>query len=121
MDSSKTKTFAIWIDLQKAFDKVWTEGLLLKLKRCGIGGNMYRLIKSYLHNRRNRVTVGNAKSKKVLLRHEVPQGGVISPTLFLIFINDLIKQLPDAEKCAMYANDLVLWCEEEHATTHNLD
>ena len=45
------QTLAIWIDLQKAFDfKVWTDGLLLKLKRCGIGGNMYRWIKSYLHN-----------------------------------------------------------------------
>ena len=114
------QTLAIWIDLQKAFDKVWTDGLLLKLKRCGIGGNMYRWIKSYLHNRRARVTVDNAKSKKILLRHGVPQGGVISPTLFLIFINDLIKQLPDAVKCAMYADDLVLWCKEEHATTAQL-
>ena len=114
------QTLATWIDLQKAFDKVWTDGLLLKLKRCGIGGNMYRWIKSYLHNRRARVTVDNAKSKKILLRHGVPQGGVISPTLFLIFINDLIKQLPDAVKCAMYADDLVLWCKEEHATTAQL-
>ena len=62
----------------------------------------------------------NAKSKKILLRHGVPKGGVISPTLFLIFINDLIKQLPDAVKCAMYADDLVLWCKEEHATTAQL-
>ena len=81
---------------------------------------MYRWIKSYLHNRRARVTVDNANSKKILLRHGVPQGGVISPTLFLIFINDLIKQLPDAVKCAMYADDLVLWCKEEHATTAQL-
>ena len=65
------QTLAIWIDLQKAFDKVWTDGLLLKLKQCGIGGNIYRWIKSYLHNRRARVTVDNAKSKKILLRHGV--------------------------------------------------
>ena len=114
------QTLAIWMDLQKAFDKVWTDGLLLKLKRCGIGGNMYRWIKSYLHNRRARVTVDNTKTKKVLLRHGVPQGGVLSPTLFLIFINDLLKQLPGAVKCAMYADDLVLWCKEEHATTAQL-
>ena len=94
--------------------------MLLKLKRCGIGGNMYSWIKSYLHNRRARLTVDNAKSKKVLLRHGVPQGRVLSLTLFLIFINDLIKQFPDAVKCAMYADDLVLWCKEEHATTAQL-
>ena len=114
------QTMAIWIDLQKAFDKVWTDGLLLKLKKCRIGGNMYKWIKSYLHNRRARVTIDSAKSKKILLRHGVPQGGVLSPTLFLIFINDLIKQLPDAVKCAMYADDLVMWCTEEHATTAQL-
>ena len=111
---------AIWIDLQKAFDKVWTDGLLLKLKKCRIGGNMYKWIKSYLHNRRARVTIDSAKSKKILLGHGVPQGGVLSPTLFLIFINDLIKQLPDAVKSAMYADDLVMWCTEEHATTAQL-
>ena len=114
------QTMAIWIDLQKSFDKVWTDGLLLKLKKCRIGGNMYKWIKSYLHNRRARVTIDSAKSKKILLRHGVPQGGVLSPTLFLIFIKDLIKQLPDAVKCAMYADDLVMWCTEEHATTAQL-
>ena len=51
--------------------------LLLKLKRCGIGGNMHRWFKSYLHNRRARVTVDKAKRKKGLLRHGVPQGGVL--------------------------------------------
>ena len=72
------QTLAIWIDLQKAFDKVWTDGLLLRLKRCGIGRNMYRWIKSYLHHRRARVTVDNAK--RFFLD---TQGGVLSPTLFL--------------------------------------
>ena len=58
------QTMAIWIDLQTAFDKVWTDGLLLKLKKCRIGGKMYKWIKSYLHNRRTRVTIDSAKSKK---------------------------------------------------------
>ena len=81
---------------------------------------MYKWIKSYLHNRRARVIIDSAKSKKNLLGHGVPQGGVLSPTLFLIFINDLIKQFPDAVKCAMYADDLVMWCTKEHATTAQL-
>ena len=113
----KKQTLTVWVDLQKAFDTVWTDGLLLKLKKCNIAGNMFCWIKSYLHNRRARVVIDNTKSKKILLRHGVPQGGVISPTLFLVFINDLIKKFPSPVKCATYADDLVPWSTEEYATT----
>jgi len=106
-----------WIDLQKAFDTVWTDGLLVKLLNARITSKMYNWIKSFLHNRRARVMVEQVPSKKVLLRHGVPQGGVISPTLFLIFINDLVDVLPKGVKAALYADDLVLWCKEEYPTT----
>ena len=109
--------YATWIDLQKAFDKVWTDGLLMKLQRCGIAGNMLHWIRSYLHNRRARVTVNGQKGKKVLLRHGVPQGGVLSPTLFHVFINYLIQLMPKGIYPALYADDLVMWCKEEHTTT----
>ena len=61
----KKQTFIVWVDLQKAFDTVWTDGLLLKLKKCNIAGNMFCWIKSYLHNRRARVVIYNTKSKKI--------------------------------------------------------
>ena len=108
---------AAWIDLQKAFDKVWKDGLLVKLQRSGVANNMLQWIKGYLYNRRARVTVNGQTGKKVLLRHGVPQGGVLSPTLFLIFINDLVESLPKGVNAALYADDLVLWCKEEYATT----
>ena len=101
----KKQTLTVWIDL------------LLKLKKCNITGNMFCWIKSYLHNRRARAVRDNTKSEKILLRHGVPQGGVISPTLFLVFINNLIKKYPSPVKCAMYADDLVLWSTKEYATT----
>ena len=113
----KKQTLTVWIDLQKAVDTVWTDGLLLKLKKCNIAGNMFRWIKSYLHNRRARIVIDNTKTKKIFLRHGVPQGGVISPTLFLVFMNDLPKKCPSPVKCAMYADDLVLWSTDEYATT----
>ena len=78
------------------------------------------VLKSYLHNCRARVVVDNTKSKKILIRHGVPQGGVISPTLFLVFINDFIEKFPSPVKCAMYADDLVPWRTEEYATTSKI-
>ena len=69
----KKQTLTVWIDLQKSFDTVWTDGLLLKLKKCNIAGNMFRCIKSYLHNRRSRVVIDNINSKKILLRHGVTE------------------------------------------------
>ena len=68
--------------VQKAFDKVWVDALLLKLKKCSIHGNMFRWIKSYLHNRRARVVIDNTKSKKEFLRHGVLQREILSPSLF---------------------------------------
>ena len=88
----KMQSRTIWIELQKPFNKVWTDGLLLKLKKYNISGNLFWWIKSYLHNRRARVVVDNTKSKKIILRHGVPQGGAMSPTLFLVFINDFINK-----------------------------
>ena len=114
----RKQTLSVWIDLQKAFDKVWTDGLLLKLRRCNISGNMFKCIKSYTHNRRARVVIDNNRSKKILLRHDVPQRGVLSRTLFIVFMNDLVKQLlPTFVKSAMYADDLVMWSTEEYAAT----
>ena len=110
-------TLAAFIDLQKAFDKVWKDGLLVKLLRSGIQGNMYKWTKSYLHNRRARVLVNGRYGRKVLLRQGVPQGGVLSPTLFILFMNDLVPELPKGIHAALYADDLVLWCTEEYATT----
>ena len=78
---------------------------------------MFKWIKSYTHNRRPRVLIYNNISKKILLRHSVPQGGVLSPTLFIVFMNDLVKQLPTFVKSAMYADDLVMWSTEEYAET----
>ncbi|BFZ08560.1 hypothetical protein BsWGS_11599 [Bradybaena similaris] len=112
----KKSVLAVWIDLKKAFDKVWKEGLLMKMRNNKVNGRMYKWLEAYLYNRRARVQVDGIKSKKVLLRHGVPQGGVVSPTLFLLYINDLIAELPHGMKVAMYADDLVIWCTNDQAT-----
>ena len=80
---------AVWIDMEKAFDKVWKNGLRLKLQQSGVKGYMYCWISQYLTNRKARVHVNGSYSRKKTLKEGVPQGGVLSPTLFLIFINDI--------------------------------
>ena len=58
---------AVFLDISKAFDKVWYEGLIFKLERCGIKGNLLNLIKNYLHNRKQRVVLNGQESGWVTL------------------------------------------------------
>ena len=115
----KKHTLAVWIDLEKAFDKVWKEGLKLKLHQCCVAGRMYKWIGQYMHNRKAKVQIKQHLSKKRTLRQGVPQGGVLSPTLFLIFIRDILHRMPKNIQGAIYADDLALWCSEEYIITAN--
>ena len=106
----KKSTLVIWVDLEKAFDQVWKCGLHLKLAKMGVGGKMLSCIEQFLLNRSARVRVGNHQSQKKVLRDGVPQGGVLSPTLFTIFVNDIFDSLPRRVKATMYADDLAIFC-----------
>ena len=83
----------VFLDLSKAFDKVWHEGLLYKIKNNGINGNALQLIESFLHNRRQRVVLNGQSSSWLSIRTGVPQGSVLGPLFFLIYINDLPEGL----------------------------
>ena len=113
----KKHTIAVWLDLEKAYDRVWKEGLKLKLHQYGITGHMYNWICQYLKNRKARVQNRRHKSRKKTIQEGVPQGGVLSPTLFIIFMNDILDDMPSWIHGAIYADDLVIWCSEQYVST----
>ena len=88
MDDRKY-VIAIFLDLSKAFDTINQELLLLKLSHYGFSTQAISLIKSYLSNRFCITTFDGAKSKKEALNLGVPQGSVLGPLLFIIFMNDI--------------------------------
>ena len=96
-------TRAVALDISKAFDRVWHAGLLHKLKYFGISGQIFGLISSFLSNRRLRVVLDGTSSQEYPVNTGVPQGSILGPILFLLYIDDL----PDDVICniAIYADD----------------
>ena len=88
--AKKQVAHAAFLDISAAFDKVWINGLMAKIKRIGVKGKMFELISSYLRNRKAVTVVEGFKSYEVLLLAGVPQGSRLGPILFLIMINDII-------------------------------
>ena len=98
---------AVFLDIFKAFDKVWHEGLIFKLKQNGISGNLLNLFKSYLKNRQQRVVINGSYSEYVCIESGVPQGSVLGPLLFLVYINDLENNIKSNIK--FFADDTMLF------------
>jgi hypothetical protein len=92
----------IFCDASKAFDRVWLRGLLLKLERYGIKGNLLRWLESYISNR-EQVIIKDTISLKGYLKAGGPQGSTIDTLVFLIFINDIVDDMLGL--CRLFADD----------------
>ena len=92
-----------FLNVSKAFDKAWHEGLIYKIKCMGITGLPLKLIQSFLNNRLQRVVINGQTSAWTPVLAGVPQGLILGPLFFLICINDLTKNISSTAK--LFADD----------------
>ena len=108
-------TCGIFIDLSKAFDTVDHKILTAKLEHYGIRGKALDIFKSYLSNRKQYVQLENSKSKLRPITCGVPQGSVLGPLFFILFINDLYKCCPEG-KVRLFADDTTIFFHKNNIT-----
>ena len=110
---------AVFLDISKAFDKVWHNGLIFKLNQNGISGNLLKFFENYLSNRKQRVVINGSCSDYLPIESGVPQGSVLGPLLFLIYINDL--EINIKSKIKFFADDTMLYSVIQNPLTSAAD
>ena len=118
----------IFFDISKAFDKVWHGGLLFKLKQSGIDGKLLNWFRNYLTNRTQRVVLPGSLSDSCFINAGVPQGSILGPILFLVYINDIVEDInssinlfADDTSLSLVVHDPVLAATNLQADIHKIE
>ena len=90
---AKQHTCMVFCDISKAFDRVWHKGLIFKLRQNGMHGELLSWISDYLSQRKQKVFIGSSVSNFQFLSAGIPQGSVLGPLFFLIYVNDIADNL----------------------------
>ncbi len=94
----------VFFDIEKAYDSMWREGLMIKMQRMGIGGRLYNWVLDFLNNRTFHVKIGDAFSEVFNILNGIPQCSVISQILFNIMINDIFMNVGKDIGSSLYAD-----------------
>ena len=114
LDSGK-EVRVVFCDISKAFDRVWHRGLLCKLTAAGVTGTALKWFKSYLSNRTQRVVLPGVFSDWKDIKAGVPQGSILGPLLFLVFINDIVSDINS--NIRLFADDTTIYVIVENPLT----
>ena len=107
---------AVYLDFSKAFDSISHQLLVHKIRAFGIHDRLHSLINDYLCNRWQRVIVEGELSHYLPVISGVPQGSILGPFLFLLYINDLPLCVSESSKIALYADDAKIY---RHIVSYN--
>ena len=125
--NNKSRVDIIYFDFAKAFDSVNHDLILFKLKnKFGIDGLLLQFIKNYLQNRHQRVVINGSLSGRLPVSSGVPQGSILGPLLFILFIDDICDEISDNTNIEIYADDTKIWreifCDEDQIELqHDID
>ena len=108
--NSSMRTDVVYFDFAKAFDSVNHDIILAKLKnRFQIDGTMLKFLVNYLQDREQCVIISGHKSNTAIVRSGVPQGSILGPLLFVLFIDDMAEVVSGGTNIALYADDTKIW------------
>ena len=111
--NKKQRSVLVLLDFSKAYDTVWRERLLMPLIEDGVPMIMVRWLYSFFQNRQGKVQFNGVRSKTRKFKQGLPQGSVLSPVLFLFYINRLAKILPRDTLNSLFADDVSVLATEE--------
>ena len=110
---SKKTTLAVFLDIKAAFDRVQKPALIYRLYKIGLRGHLAHFIINFLTDRTFRVRCGTTHSPTTSQDQGLPQGSVLSPTLFLIMINDMCKVAKQSVNYSLFADDVAIWTTKQ--------
>ena len=115
---TNTEIDVLYLDFSKAFDSINHAKLLVKLKLYGISGSLWEWFKDYLSNRKQCVVVDGTKSSITSVISGVPQGSLLGPFLFALYVNDLPDVTSVGTRTVLFADDTKCYCAQRSPQDH---